>query len=56
MSETTSTTVDSEVPIWPLFVTHVLGALSSGDTLHRRDIVSRAIDSAKLSRQHVRRR
>jgi restriction system protein len=49
MSETTSSTADSEVPIWPLFVTHVLLALSDGETLHRRDIVSRAIDSTHLS-------
>lgn len=49
MSETTSLTTDSEVPIWPLFVAHVLRVLSAGDTLHRRDIVSRAIDSAGLS-------
>jgi restriction system protein len=49
MSETTSLTTDSEVPIWPFFVTHVLRVLSTGDTLHRRDIVSRAIDSAGLS-------
>lgn len=49
MSETTSLTTDSEVPIWPHFVTHVLRALSSGETLHRRDIVSRAINSAGLS-------
>lgn len=49
MSETTALVTESEVPIWPLFVTHVLGALSAGETLHRRDIVSRAIDSASLS-------
>ncbi|WLQ05675.1 restriction endonuclease [Arthrobacter oryzae] len=49
MSEVASPTTDSEVPIWPLFVTHVLRALSAGETLNRRDIVSRAIDSAGLS-------
>jgi len=49
MSETTSSTMDWEVPIWPLFVTHVLRILSLGETLHRRDIFSRAIDSAGLS-------
>ncbi|MGO4230143.1 restriction endonuclease [Arthrobacter sp. YAF34] len=49
MSEMASSTVDSEVPIWPLFVAHVLRVLSTGETLHRRDIVSRAIDSARLS-------
>lgn len=48
MSETASST-DSEVPIWPVFVTHVLKVLAGGETLHRRDIVSRAIDSAGLS-------
>lgn len=45
MSETT----DSEVPIWPVFVAHVLRVLSAGETMHRRDIFSRAIDSAELS-------
>jgi restriction system protein len=49
MSETASLISESEVPIWPLFVAHVLRVLSAGDTLHRRDIVSRAIDSAGLS-------
>lgn len=49
MSETVSPITDSEVPIWPVFVTHVLRVLSAGETLHRRDIVSRAIESAKLS-------
>lgn len=49
MSETTSSTADSEVPIWPIFVAHVLQVLSGGQTLHRRDIVSRAIDSAGLT-------
>lgn len=49
MSEMASATTDSEVPIWPLFVAHVLRALSDAETMHRRDIVSRAIDSAGLS-------
>lgn len=49
MSETASPITESEVLIWPLFVAHVLRVLSAGDTLHRRDIVSRAIDSAGLS-------
>ena len=49
MSETVSVTADSDVPSWPLYVAHVLRVLSTGDTLHRRDIVSRAIDSAGLS-------
>lgn len=51
MSEATNILTDSEVPIWPVFVTHVLRVLSGGETLHRRDIVSRAIDSAKLSEE-----
>ncbi|MHA7272942.1 winged helix-turn-helix domain-containing protein [Arthrobacter sp. TMT4-20] len=37
------------MPIWPTFVAHVLRALSGGETLHRRDIVSRAVASANLS-------
>ncbi|REE04252.1 restriction endonuclease [Citricoccus muralis] len=41
--------LESKVPIWPHFVQHVLTALSDGDTLHRRDIVGRAIDIAGLS-------
>lgn len=49
MSETPSSAADSEVPIWPIFVAHVLRVLAAGETLHRRDIVSRAIDSVKLS-------
>ncbi len=49
MSETTNIITDSEVPIWPIFVAHVLRVLFAGETLHRRDIVSRAVDSAKLS-------
>lgn len=40
---------ESEVPIWPHFVKHVLLVLQNGDTLHRREIMSRAIDSAALS-------
>jgi restriction system protein len=49
MTEVDSPAADSEVPIWPHFVIHVLRVLSNGETLHRRDIVSRAIDSARLS-------
>lgn len=49
MIETNSEVLDSEVPIWPLFVSHVLRVLNTGETLHRRDIVSGAIDSAALS-------
>ncbi|KQN86524.1 restriction endonuclease [Arthrobacter sp. Leaf69] len=49
MSERVSATTDSEVPIWPMFVAHVLGVLAAGETLHRRDIVSRAIYAAGLS-------
>jgi restriction system protein len=49
MSEATTSSADSEVPIWPVFVAHVLRVLSAGETLHRRDIVSRAVDSAGLS-------
>ncbi|PBB07198.1 restriction endonuclease [Kocuria sp. WRN011] len=41
--------LESEVPIWPVFVRHVLAVLSDGSTLHRRDIVGRAIDAADLS-------
>ena len=41
--------VESEVPIWPHLVKHVLLVLQNGETLHRRDIMSRAIDSAALS-------
>lgn len=41
--------IESEVPIWPLFVRHVLAVLSDGSTLHRRDIVRRAIEAADLS-------
>jgi restriction system protein len=49
MSDLVSVTADSEVPIWPHFVVHVLGVLSSGETLSRRDVVSRAADSAGIS-------
>ncbi|MFF2296543.1 restriction endonuclease [Arthrobacter sp. NPDC058127] len=49
MSEVTSATTDSEVPIWPLFVAHVLRVLSPGETLSRRDVVSRVIEAADLS-------
>lgn len=45
----TTEAFESEVPIWPVFVRHVLSVLSDGSTLHRRDLVSRAIDSAQLS-------
>jgi restriction system protein len=49
MSEAASAVAESEVPIWPVFVAHVLRVLCAGETLHRRDIFSRAIDSAELS-------
>lgn len=49
MSESVTAIGDSEVPIWPFFVVHVLSVLSSGDTLSRRDVVSRAADSAGIS-------
>jgi restriction system protein len=49
MSEMSLPTTDSEVPIWPVFVSHVLRVLDGGETLHRRDIVSRTIESAGLS-------
>jgi restriction system protein len=49
MSETLSSPAESEVPIWPLFVAHVLRVLSAGETLSRRDVVSRVIDAAGLS-------
>lgn len=39
----------SEVPIWPHFIKHVLLVLVHGETLHRRDLVGRAIDSAGLT-------
>nr|AXV46653.1 Mrr restriction endonuclease, part 1 [Arthrobacter sp.] len=50
MSDTANIVKESEVPIWPVFVIHVLRVLSTGETLHRRDIVSSAIDSAGLSK------
>lgn len=40
---------ESEVPIWPHFVKHVLLVLLDGETLHRREIMSRAVNSAQLS-------
>ena len=46
MSDTANIVTETEVPIWPVFVIHVLRVLSTGETLHRRDIVSSAIDSA----------
>lgn len=49
MGETMSFTADSEVPIWPLFVVHVLRVLSPGETLSRRDVVSRVIEASGLS-------
>ena len=48
MNEATNILTDSEVPIWPVFVIHVLRVLAGGE-MHRRDIVGRAIDSAGLS-------
>lgn len=49
MTDTTAEPFESEVPIWPKFVRHVLAVLSDGSTLHRRDIVNRSIDLAQLS-------
>lgn len=49
MAEPVSLTTDSEVPIWPHFVVHVLQVLSSGETLSRRAVVSRAADLAGIS-------
>ncbi|WP_062460851.1 restriction endonuclease [Demequina soli] len=43
-----SETPTSLVPIWPQFVVPVLRAMSSGETLARRTIVSRAIESLDL--------
>ncbi|XKH57334.1 restriction endonuclease [Citricoccus nitrophenolicus] len=48
MTEVNAEPVESEVPIWPHFVKHVLAVLSDGSTLHRRDIMGRAIDAAGL--------
>lgn len=39
----------SDVPIWPHFIKHVPLVLLDGETLHRRDIMGRAIISAGLS-------
>lgn len=41
MSDAASMVSNSEVPIWHLFVAHVLPVFSAGETLHRRDIVRR---------------
>jgi restriction system protein len=49
MTEMASPDTESEVPIWPLFVAYVLRVLSAGETLSRRDVVSRVIDSVGLS-------
>lgn len=49
MTEANNEQLVSEVPIWPHFIKHVLLVLSDGETLHRRDIVGRAIVSAGLS-------
>lgn len=49
MTEANNDQLVSEVPIWPHFIKHVLLVLSDGETLHRRDIVGRAIVSAGLS-------
>lgn len=49
MAAVTAEPLESEVPIWPVFVRHVLAVLSDGSTLHRRDIVGQAIDAAGLS-------
>ena len=39
----------SEVPIWPRFIPHVLQVLSDGSIVRRRDLVARVLDSAELS-------
>lgn len=49
MAYTNAEPLESEVPTWPQFVRHVLLVLSDGSTRHRREIFSRAIDSAQLS-------
>ena len=49
MAAETEESAESEVPIWPHFVKHVLLVLHKGETLHRRDIMSRAIESAALT-------
>ena len=49
MPDATHEPLVSEVPIWPHFIKHVLLVLLDGETLHRRDVVGRAIASAGLS-------
>lgn len=49
MTEANNEQLVSEVPIWPHFIKHVLLVLSDGETLHRREIVGRAIISAGIS-------
>lgn len=39
----------TQVPIWPVFMVHVLRSLSSGQPRERRDLVEAAQDSAGLS-------
>ena len=38
-----------ETPIWPAFLVPVLQSLSSGETLHRKDVIRRAADHAGLT-------
>lgn len=38
-----------ETPIWPAFLAPVLQSLSSGETLHRKDVIRRAADLAGLT-------
>lgn len=38
-----------ETPIWPAFLAPVLQSLSSGETLHRKDVIRRAADLARLT-------
>lgn len=40
---------ESAVPIWPHFLPHVLRVLNSGESLPRRDLVGRVLESAELS-------
>ncbi|WP_054820747.1 restriction endonuclease [Arthrobacter sp. JCM 19049] len=49
MSEVVPEQEQSEVPIWPKFVLHVLLVLDDGSTLHRRELIRRCIDAAELS-------
>lgn len=49
MADVNNEQLVSEVPIWPHFIKHVLSVLLDGETLHRRDIMGRAIVSAGLS-------